>query len=239
MNERLEYLDQYNVIFPNTNRALKHPDGLLAVGGNLNTDTLIKAYMKGIFPWFNSDDPILWWSPDPRMVLVPGKAHISRSLRKLLKKELYKVTFDRAFNQVICECAKTRQDAEGTWITQQMQEAYKKLHIEGSAHSIEIWNNDTLAGGLYGVSIGRVFYAESMFSLAPNTSKIAMVALSEQLKAWRYELIDCQVYSSHVESMGAKLISRNNFTRILDDYCLKPPIGAHWIGDWQWNDHSL
>ncbi|USE33764.1 leucyl/phenylalanyl-tRNA--protein transferase [Endozoicomonas sp. SCSIO W0465] len=222
--------------FPSLDHALKQPDGLLAIGGNLEVDTLVMAYQKGIFPWFNEGDPILWWSPSPRMVLKPGELKLSRSLRKLLRKNFYQVTFDYDFSAVIAACASTHRDSEGTWITHAMIDAYTALNDAGHAHSIEVWQEDSLVGGLYGVALGRIFFAESMFSKKSNTSKIAMAALSEQLSVWQFQLIDCQVYSDHLDSLGAKLISRTRFLDYLERYCSQTPSCANWKQVWQWND---
>ena len=232
----IKYLTDHVTGFPPIEHALEQPNGLLAIGGNLEVDTLIKAYQRGIFPWFNEGDPILWWSPSPRMVLLPGKLHISRSLRKLLRKELYQVTFDYDFPSVIAACACGRRDSEGTWITNEMITAYIALHNAGHAHSIEVWRENKLVGGLYGVAQGRVFFAESIFSRESNTSKIAMTALSEQLAAWQFKLIDCQVYSDHLNSLGANPITRTKFQDYLSQYCSRASFSAQWKQEWQWND---
>ncbi|WP_066016597.1 leucyl/phenylalanyl-tRNA--protein transferase [Endozoicomonas atrinae] len=236
MSDTITLLPDHVTGFPPLEHALKQPDGLLAIGGNLEVDTLIMAYQRGIFPWFNEGDPILWWSPSPRMVLKPGELYLSRSLRKLLRKRSYQVTFDYDFSAVIAACADTRRASEGTWITREMIDAYTALHDAGHAHSIEVWREGMLAGGLYGVAQGRIFFAESMFSIESNTSKIAMTALSEQLSAWNFELIDCQVYSDHLDSLGARLLSRTRFLDYLENYCSQAPSCANWKQEWQWND---
>lgn len=235
MSDTITLLPDHVIGFPPLEHALKQPDGLLAIGGNLEVDTLVMAYRQGIFPWFNEGDPILWWSPSPRMVLKPGELYLSRSLRKLLRKSLYQITFDHDFPAVITACARIRRDSEGTWITDKMIDAYTALHDAGHAHSIEVWKEGRLVGGLYGVAQGRIFFAESMFSRESNTSKIAMTALSEQLLAWQFELIDCQVYSDHLNSLGAGLISRSIFADYLGRYCSQPPSCANWKQEWQWN----
>ncbi len=236
MPDTITLLPDHVTGFPPIEHALEQPDGLLAIGGNLKVDTLLMAYQRGIFPWFNEGDPILWWSPSPRMVLVPGHLHLSRSLQKLLRKNLYQVTFDHDFPAVINACASSRRSSEGTWITDEMITAYTALHNAGYAHSIEVWREGKLVGGLYGVAQGRVFFAESMFSSESNTSKIAMTALSEQLLAWQFKLIDCQVYSDHLNSLGARQISRAMFHDYLKRYCSLTSSCANWKQEWQWND---
>lgn len=216
--------------------ALIQPNGLLAIGGNLEVETLLMAYQKGIFPWFNKNDPILWWSPSPRMVFIPGKLHLSRSLQKLLRKSIYRVTFDHDFSAVISTCSSTRKDSEGTWITDEMIGAYTALHNAGHAHSVEVWRGRQLVGGLYGLALGKIFFAESMFSMESNTSKVAMVALSEQLMAWQFVLVDCQVYSAHLESLGAHLIARKTFSKYLKKYCPQASSCTSWKQEWQWNN---
>ena len=238
MKQTITLLDDHDVVFPPTKMALSQPNGLLAVGGNLKLETLLLAYRQGIFPWFSEEEPILWWSPAPRMVFTPGKVHRSRSLNKLIKKNPYRITFNHDFIGVIQACAEPRGISEGTWITDDMQEAYIALHQAGHAHSVEVWDQQELIGGLYGLAIGRVFFGESMFSRRSNTSKLAIVALSEQLARWQFALMDCQVHNPHLESLGAQLISREEFLETLDDYCPLSPSGAHWKKDWQWIDHS-
>ena len=206
--------DLHFIRFPSVNNA--DEDGLLAMGGDLSISTLVSAYVQGIFPWFNQDQPILWWSPDPRMVLYPDQIKISRSLRKSLRKSNYRVSCNHAFNQVVRGCKLRGNETASnqhsdTWITQSMQEAYQTLHQNGYAHSIEVWHGDALVGGLYGVAIGRIFFGESMFSAQANTSKIALVHLALWLQENGFELIDCQVSSQHLISLGACVISRSDF----------------------------
>ena len=190
--------------------------------------TLLQAYRNGVFPWFGDDDPILWWSPDPRMVLIPAELHLTRSLRKTLRTEAFEVTSDRAFAQVIMACQSPRDDGTGTWITEQMVAAYTELHRAGHAHSIETWIDGKLAGGLYGVAIGRAFFGESMFTRVSNASKIALVALARQLRAWEFGVIDCQMRTQHLATFGAREIPRSEFAQRLGelvDYC---PVPAPW-----------
>lgn len=201
--------------FPSPDQALREPNGLLAAGGELSTERLLSAYRQGIFPWFNPDDPVLWWSPDPRMVLFPEEFRLSHSLAKLWRAGTFEVRNDTAFEQVMRACAEPRpctepgrSDLGGTWIDEQMIAAYGELHQRGFAHSVEIWRDEELVGGLYGVALGRMFYGESMFSRASNTSKLALAHLAMQ---GNYGLIDCQMHTSHLASLGARLISRKEF----------------------------
>ena len=210
--------------FPNTDQALHQPNGLLAVGGDLSPARLIQAYRRGIFPWYSDPQPILWWSPDPRCVIFPERFHTSHSLRKLLRRGRYRMSFDEDFAGVISACAAPRRDQPegGTWITPAMQSAYTELHRLRHAHSVEVHMDGALAGGLYGIAIGSVFFAESMFSRRTNASKIALAYLAKQLSAWDYGLIDCQVYSPHLASLGAVEISRAEFQRRLRDNLALP-----------------
>ncbi|MCI5107608.1 MAG: leucyl/phenylalanyl-tRNA--protein transferase [Pseudomonadales bacterium] len=212
----LPWLDPDQIAFPPADAAMEDPNGLLAAGGALNADWLQAAYRRGIFPWYEQGQPILWWSPDPRLVLFPEQLHVSRSLRKLIRKSPYVLTMDKDFPAVMAACAEPRRDSDGTWITPEMEQAYTQLHHRGLAHSVEAWQEDELVGGLYGVALGRVFFGESMFSRRDNASKLAFVALVEQLKAWGFELIDCQVDSEHLRSLGAEEISRQQFLSLLD-----------------------
>ncbi|WP_455218034.1 leucyl/phenylalanyl-tRNA--protein transferase [Kaarinaea lacus] len=218
--------------FPDVRLALREPDGLLAIGGDLSPQRLEAAYRHGIFPWFNHDQPILWWSPDPRAVLFPDQLKISRSLRKTLRKQLFTVTFDRAFEEVIEACSGPRGPDEhsdpGTWITREMKQAYKQLHETGLAHSVECWRDHELVGGLYGVAIGRVFFGESMFSRVTDASKVAFVHLVRQLQQWGFALIDCQIHSAHLQSLGAETIRRERFIQLLDQYCNRPGPMLPW-----------
>ncbi len=214
--------------FPSVNKALREPDGLLAVGGCLSQKRLLNAYRHGIFPWYNPGEPILWWSPNPRLVLFPDKLVVSRSLRKTLRKNVFLVTFDQAFNEVIAACADPRKDTAGTWITVEINAAYNRLHQAGFAHSVEAWLGDELVGGLYGVALGQVFFGESMFHTRTDASKAAFATLVQQLKSWGYQLIDCQVHSRHLESLGAEEINRAYFTTLLDQYCDIPVQSSAW-----------
>lgn len=226
----LTWLDPHNdnQPFPHPDRALTEPDGLLAAGGNLTPRRLLRAYRMGIFPWYSADQPILWWSPDPRLVLLPECLKVSRSLRKTLRKGLFAITADTAFEQVVAACAGPRQGEPGTWITSEMFRAYCRLHRLGHAHSIETWQQGELVGGLYGVSLGRVFYGESMFSWISDASKIALVALAAQLQRWEFAVIDCQVTTAHLLSMGAVDIPRSSFLQLLECYCPQPGQPGSW-----------
>ena len=227
---RLPWLDPNddNQPFPPPCRALTEPDGLLAAGGNLSPRRLLRAYRLGIFPWYSPGQPILWWSPDPRLVLFPEAVNISRSLRKTLKKGVFTVTADTAFAAVIGACAAPRSQETGTWITSEMNRAYVRLHRLGHAHSIESWHEGQLVGGLYGVAVGRVFYGESMFSLMSDASKVALEALAAQLRRWQFTLIDCQVHTEHLSRMGAVEIPRATFLQLLERYCILPGQDGLW-----------
>ena len=214
--------------FPPVEKALKEPDGLLAAGGCLSPQRIVSAYRHGIFPWYSPGEPILWWSPDPRLVLFPNKFSPSRSLRKTLRRQVFRVTFDTAFDDVISACSAARKDAEGTWITPEMQQAYRQLHQLGFAHSVEAWCNEELAGGLYGVVIGHVFFGESMFHRQRDASKVAFAHLVQALLHWRYQLIDCQVRTPHLFSLGAEEISREHFLRLLGKCCQSPASEKAW-----------
>lgn len=227
---RLTVLDPGNPEqdFPLVSQALREPDGLLAIGGCLSPERLLNAYRHGIFPWYNHDEPILWWSPDPRLVLFPDKLIISSSLRKTLRKNIFSITFDQAFNEVITACAAPRKDSAGTWITEEIKAAYNQLHQAGFAHSVEAWIGDELAGGLYGVTLGQVFLGESMFHTRTDASKVAFATLVQQLRYWDYQLIDCQVHTKHLTSFGAEEIDRNHFIKLLDQYCDSPAKPSAW-----------
>ena len=208
-------LDQ-RLYFPPTH--LAEPDGLLAMGGDLSTERLLLAYRNGIFPWYDSD-PILWWCPDPRFVLFPAELKISKTVKQLIKKEAFSFTIDTAFEEVIRHCRKIeRPGQDGTWITKEVEEAYTRLHRLGYAHSAEVWENGVLVGGLYGIRLGKVFFGESMFSLVSNASRYAFVKYVEQLKSEGVELIDCQVYTEYLESMGARMIEGGEFKLLLERY---------------------
>lgn len=204
------------------------PEGLLAIGGDLCPDRILSAYRKGIFPWFSGDQPILWWSPNPRAVLLPSKIRISRSLKKNIRNRGFRITTDQAFVDVVKECAKDREQQKGTWITTEMRDAYTALHSRGHAHSVETWQNGKLVGGLYGISIGKAFFGESMFARVTDSSKTALVGLSTLLTNWEYHFIDCQVRSSHLDSLGAKCIPRNQFSKMLERAIRVPVAPHHW-----------
>ena len=192
------------------------PEGLLAIGGDLSTQRLELAYRSGIFPWFSEGDPIVWYSPDPRMVLFPEQLKVSKSMRQIIRKGEFTITFNQNFKEVITNCkSANRKDEAGTWITDEMQEAYIKLHQLGVAKSVEVWHHSALVGGLYGIDLGTVFCGESMFSKMSNTSKLAFIYLVEKLKKEQYELLDCQMYNEHLASLGAVEISRNEFLKYI------------------------
>jgi leucyl/phenylalanyl-tRNA--protein transferase len=201
--------------FPPVDRALLEPNGLLAAGGELSPPWLLAAYSRGIFPWFSEGEPLLWWSPDPRLVLIPRRIRITRSLRKVLRSGRYQVRFDTDFAAVVRACAAPRADQNGTWITEQMQAAYIRMHELGHAHSVEAWQGDQLIGGLYGMAIGRAFFGESMFSRAPDASKCCLAWLAHFLDARDFAVIDCQMTTAHLLSMGAEEIPRAAFVSAL------------------------
>ena len=206
LTERLE--------FPAVDTA--NSEGLLAVGGDLSPERLLLAYQKGIFPWFNEDSLILWWSPDPRMVLFPDKIKISKSMRKVLQSDQFRLTKNTCFEKVLLQCATVKRvGQQGTWITNDMRKAYLELHKKGLAKSYEVWENDVLVGGLYGVDLGHIFCGESMFSTSSNASKFAFIHLAQELQEKKYQLIDCQLYTKHLESLGAEEISRKRFIDLL------------------------
>ena len=211
----LSYLNQDQHGFPPPEQALSDPNGLLAVGGDLQPERLLNAYYNGIFPWFNQDDPILWWSPDPRAVFSPGNLRVSRSLVKYLKKQSWTFSINKQFAAVIQGCAAPRAKQEETWISADIQQAYLSLHQQGHAHSIEVWEDDALIGGLYGLAIGQVFCGESMFHLRTNASKAAMIVLQQHLLRCGFKLIDAQVENPHLDSLGAKSIKRKDFLILL------------------------
>ena len=224
----LTWLKRDTLTFPPLAKAMREPNGLLAAGGDLSADRLIQAYRHGCFPWFSEGQPILWWSPDPRTVLLPEELHVSRSLGKLLRQQRYQVSFDRDFAAVIQACAAPRDYADGTWITDNMQNAYIELHARGHAHSVEVWDNGELVGGLYGLAMGQLFFGESMFSRADNASKFGFVTLVRQLQAWGFVLIDCQMPTDHLESLGARSIPRTQFAEYLRNH-LDQPTPAQWV----------
>jgi leucyl/phenylalanyl-tRNA--protein transferase len=214
--------------FPDIGRAMREPDGLLAAGGDLSSPRLITAYRLGIFPWFEDGQPILWWSPNRRCVLFPGEFHASRRLRRELRRSHAEIRFNTCFSDVIDSCSGHRPGQQGTWITREMIVAYTRLHAEGWAHSIEVWQDDALIGGLYGLAIGRVFFGESMFSRQSNASKYALYALSQHLQTREFALIDCQVLSQHLTTLGASLLPRARFADILGVACEPPEPFDGW-----------
>ncbi|HXZ49315.1 MAG TPA: leucyl/phenylalanyl-tRNA--protein transferase [Usitatibacter sp.] len=214
--------------FPPVSRALKSPNGLLCAGADLSPGRLLEAYRHGIFPWFSEGDPLLWWSPDPRMVLFPDELRVSRSLRRTLARGLFETRMDTDFRAVIEACAAPRDGHAGTWIVPEMIEAYVRLHELGFAHSVESWRDGTLVGGLYGLSLGRVFFGESMFTRAPDASKAALVKLVERLRAGGCRLIDCQQATAHLASLGAREIPRRAFAQLLRESIQYPPKGERW-----------
>lgn len=205
--------------FPPVEKALTDPDGLLAIGGDLNPLRILNAYRRGIFPWYTEGQPILWWSPDPRCVIYPEHMKISRSLCKSMRNKGIRISCDRAFGDVIAACAAPRRGIRDTWITRQVNQAYQRLHDMGYGHSVECWRNGKLVGGLYGIAIGRVFFGESMFTRVADASKIALAWLAERLRAYDFGVIDCQVDSQHLRSLGAESIPRREFIKILNEYC--------------------
>ncbi len=229
----LYLLDQENVEapFPPVKEALEEPNGLLAIGGDLSIPRLLNAYRNGIFPWYSPGQPLLWWSPDPRTVLFPQKLRISRSLRRSMRKRGFMLSIDRDFSAVINACAAPRRGVEDTWITPEMIKAYEMLHKMGHAHSVEVWLDGELAGGIYGVSIGRIFFGESMFSRQSDASKVAMVLLADRLITWGFEMIDCQMYSDHLLSLGAEEIARNEFINRVRHHVTQPVAANAWDQD--------
>ena len=225
----IQRIDDKNLEFPATEQALSYPNGLLAVGGDLSTNRLINAYRQGIFPWYEDPQPIMWWSPDPRSVLFPDELHVSRRLRKQMRLHNYRVTTDTAFHRVVTLCAAPRSAESGTWITNSMGRAYMELHRLNYAHSVEVWDGrGQLIGGLYGVAMGAVFFGESMFSRADNASKMALVATVQLMRKRGYGIIDCQVESDHLNSLGARNIPRQDFEQYLH-----PRNGGEAPAPWQ------
>ena len=215
--------------FPPVDAALADPNGLLCAGGDLTPARLLAAYRRGIFPWYGAGQPILWWSPDPRAVLRPVEFHVSRSLARSIRKRGYTLTVDRAYAEVVAQCGDRKLRPEGTWITPAMREAYQRLHELGHAHSVETWQESTLIGGIYGVTIGRVFFGESMFSRATDASKVAMARLVEELVGRGFELLDCQVPSTHLASLGVRAMPRHRFVGLLQQWVDEPSP----VGDWR------
>lgn len=209
---------------------LASPEGILAVGGDLTPERLLLAYRMGIFPWYCEEEPILWWSPDPRCVLFPGDIRISRSMRQLLRKPSLEITFDRHFTGVVGGCRAPRKGLGGTWIHDEVAEAYGRLHALGYAHSVEVWQEDLLVGGLYGVSLGRCFFGESMFSTVSNASKAALITLARRLQSAGFVFIDCQMPSEHLQSLGARLIPRPLFLDLLARGVEEGTLQGNWGG---------
>lgn len=222
----VKWLTRESPDFPPLQQALREPNGLLAIGGDLSAARLISAYRHGCFPWYQAGQPLLWWSPDPRTVLFPPDLHVSRSLAKTLRKTPLRVTYDQAFERVILACAGPRRDADGTWITAEMRQAYQQLYTQGWAHSVEVWDGDQLVGGLYGIAMGKLFFGESMFSHVDNASKIGFVTLVRDLAAWGFVMIDCQMQTAHLQSLGASSLSRERFSEYLAKYLDQASMAA-------------
>lgn len=216
----IPWLDPESLEFPDVETAWQEPNGILAAGGDLSTPRLVNAYCHGIFPWYNEGEPILWWSPEPRCVLIPSALKISKSLKKTLNKKLFKVTYNRCFDDVISACAEPREELSknesGTWISTEMRQAYNNLNQAGYAHSVECWQDNVLVGGLYGLAIGKVFFGESMFSRVNDASKVAFAELCQQLIQKDFKLIDGQVYSPHLKTLGFELMPRAEFITLLN-----------------------
>ena len=217
--------------FPPLAQALNDPAGLLAAGGDLSPARLIAAYRQGIFPWYNADDPVLWWSPDPRMVLLPDELRVPRSLAKLMRRQPYEIRVDSAFRAVMMACAQPRAGQAGTWINADIIDAYTQLHALGVAHSVEAWHDGELVGGLYGIALGRAFYGESMFAQAPDASKIAFVQLVRQLQRWGFGIIDCQMNTAHLARFGAREIPRADFIARLESLVDLAAVPTPWRFD--------
>jgi len=220
--------DEPTAGFPPTSRTLQQPNGLLAWGGDLEPERLLAAYRLGIFPWYTEGEPILWWSPAPRCVIIPSNVHLSRRTRRRHHSAGFDITADTVFDDVVSACAEPRRSDAGTWITGDMRRAYGRLHRTGLAHSVEVWHGPQLVGGIYGLALGRIFFGESMFSLESDASKIALVALCRQLEAWGFDLLDCQVSNPHLLSMGAIQMSRQEFERRLKHGVAQPFDTGAW-----------
>ncbi len=221
-----------SLLFPPIELALDEPDGLLAAGGDLSAERLLQAYRKGIFPWYEEGQPILWWSPDPRCVVYTADYKPSRTLRKLINRDLFEIRMDTAFREVVEACAAPRSYSEGTWITEDMLTAYCRLHHQGYAHSVECWQDGELVGGLYGVSLGRLFFGESMYSAVSNASKVAFVALVKHCQRLGFPMIDCQVTNHHLLSLGAVEIPRKRFKQALEANIPESPPYSEYRGNW-------
>ncbi len=216
-----------DVVFPNPE--LADDNGIIAIGGDLEPGRLLQAYRMGIFPWFNENDPIVWWSPDPRMVMHPSELKVSHSMRKILRDNIFRVTFDQEFEAVIRNCREQKRPGQkGTWITDEMIKAYLQLHHLGYAHSVEVWKDNNLAGGLYGMSLGKMFAGESMFSKMSNASKTGFIILARKLESLGFEMIDCQMHTQHLASMGAKAISRKKYLRMLQESLQNSTLKGNW-----------
>lgn len=229
-NTKPFYLYPDEIEFPPANLALEEPNGLLAIGGQLSPQSLFNAYRNGLFPWYGPEEPILWWTPNPRSVIFVDNFHCSKSLNKLIRQKKYQTTIDKAFDAVISSCRQIyRPGQNGEWLSAEMVAAYRHLHHQhGLAHSVECWDGERLIGGLYGIAIGKVFFGESMFSYQANASKLAMAHLVEQLNNWGYALIDCQVESEHLNSLGAVNIPRKQFIDLLNSYCEQQSSSSPW-----------
>lgn len=214
------------ILFPPVELTEDH--GVLAIGGDLSPERLLEAYRNGIFPWYSSDEPLMWWSPDPRFVLFPDELRISKSMRQVIRRRQFSITYDTAFPAVVRACATVKRRDEGTWITSEMERAYTALHERGYAHSVEAWREGSLVGGLYGVMLGSIFFGESMFSLESNASKAAFIDLVVKLRELGSPMIDCQVHTDHLESLGARLIPRQDFSLALQRDRENPPLIDNW-----------
>ncbi|MDH3532958.1 MAG: leucyl/phenylalanyl-tRNA--protein transferase [Gammaproteobacteria bacterium] len=223
--------DDFPDAFPDVETALREPNGLLAAGGDLSANRLLTAYRRGIFPWYDAGQPILWWAPDPRCVLRPQDLRISRRLAQYARQSTLSLEFNSAFGDVMRACAGKRRSQQGTWITAEMLNAYEQLHASGWAHSVEVWDGRQLVGGVYGVCIGRVFFGESMFSAIDNASKFALLGLCSHMLANGLKLLDCQVASRHLLTLGATMLPRQEFTALLADLCSPAASCANWPGD--------
>ena len=230
---RITWIDPHDprIQFPPVERALKEPNGLLAAGGDLSPARLELAYRSGIFPWYEEGQPVLWWSPDPRGVIYSRGLHLSRSLRKRLRQHRFEISFDHDFPAVVAACAGPRRETNGTWITHAMHEAYVRLFEAGLGHSVEVWQGSRLVGGLYGIAIGRAFFAESMFSHETDASKVALAYLARHLAAWGYPLIDTQLMNPHLERMGARTLPRAQYVDLIRRLCREPAHPAPWRVD--------
>jgi len=222
------------IIFPPVEFA--EESGILAIDGDLSPARLIEAYRNGIFPWYSDDDPIIWWSPDPRFVLFPDEIYISKTMRQVLKRKTFSITYDTCFTDVISECRNPRKDDDGTWITDEMIDAYSRLHDMGVAHSVEAWKDGTLAGGLYGISLGGCFFGESMFTKESNASKAALITLACKLKELNFSLIDCQVFTEHLKSMGAREIPRSDFIAKINESLNQRTLTGNWCSFPEFSD---